>query len=85
MVGRSQAKLDSVKAQIAEEVPAAKGVPTMTADTADLVALGKVAASCKVLLSTVGPYNKYGDLVVEACLNEGTHYCDITGTLAQTL
>jgi short subunit dehydrogenase-like uncharacterized protein len=32
-----------------------------------------------VLATTVGPYVRYGELVVQACIRAGTHYCDITG------
>jgi short subunit dehydrogenase-like uncharacterized protein len=32
-----------------------------------------------VLLSTVGPYAKYGEYAFEACAENGTHYVDVTG------
>jgi len=32
-----------------------------------------------VLISTVGPYHKYGTEVVAACAKSGTHYLDVTG------
>ncbi len=33
----------------------------------------------KVVISTVGPFNKYGSKLVAACAYTGTDYCDITG------
>ena len=33
----------------------------------------------KVILTTVGPYARYGSELVEACAENGTHYCDLTG------
>lgn len=36
----------------------------------------------KVVLSTVGPFEKYGSGLVEACVKEGAHYCDITGEVS---
>ena len=41
--------------------------------------LNDIASKTKVLLSFAGPFNKYSNLMVECCLNEGTHYLDITG------
>jgi len=31
------------------------------------------------VLTTIGPYLKYGEPLVEACVKAGTHYCDLTG------
>jgi len=42
----------------------------------DLEALAK---KTKLLISTVGPFHKYGSPVVEACARNGTHYVDSTG------
>jgi saccharopine dehydrogenase-like NADP-dependent oxidoreductase len=36
-----------------------------------------LARRTKVLISTVGPYWKYGTPVVEACVKNGTHYLDV--------
>ena len=33
----------------------------------------------RVVLTTVGPYAKYGNELVAACAELGTHYCDLTG------
>ena len=33
----------------------------------------------KVIVSTVGPYAKYGSKLVAVCAHYGTNYCDITG------
>ena len=33
----------------------------------------------KVVCSTVGPYAKYGTLLVKSCVNNKTHYCDLAG------
>ena len=41
--------------------------------------LSHIASITKVVLSFAGPFNKYSDLLVECCLNEGAHYLDITG------
>ena len=38
-----------------------------------------MAGQTKVILSTAGPFARYSDLMVQACVEQGTHYTDITG------
>ena len=57
-------------------------VAILVADSADQPALDAIAASCHVLLTTAGPFARYGDGVVRACVTHGTHYVDITGETA---
>lgn len=42
----------------------------------ELVELSKKTT---VLISTVGPYSKYGEHAFKACAENGTHYLDVTG------
>ena len=42
-------------------------------------ALRVLAGQTKVVLSTAGPFARYSDLLVQACVEQGTHYTDITG------
>ena len=51
----------------------------LVADCHDLEALRKMVAQSTVVLTTVGPYSRYGSDLVEACVIEKTHYIDITG------
>ncbi len=74
LAGRNQAKLDAV----AREFGAGE-LPTFIADAADRSALDKLAASSRVVVSTVGPYALYGSELVAACVQAGTDYCDLTG------
>ncbi|KAK6341319.1 hypothetical protein TWF696_008398 [Orbilia brochopaga] len=39
----------------------------------------RLAAAGKVVISTVGPYCRYGSGLVKACAEAGTHYIDCTG------
>lgn len=74
--GRSQQKLERVRG----ELPAsAREWPLVVADSSDREALDKMAASAKAVITTVGPYFKYGLPLVEACAAAGTHYADLTG------
>jgi len=74
LAGRSRQRLEDLAAELG-----AADWPTLLADTDDPDSLGRLAASTKVLASTVGPYRRYGIGVVEACVAAGTHYADLTG------
>ena len=44
-----------------------------------LAALATVAAAAHVVITTVGPYAKYGHALAHACAAAGTDYVDLTG------
>jgi short subunit dehydrogenase-like uncharacterized protein len=58
---------------------AAQSVPFVIADADDEGSLAKLAADTDVIIATAGPFAKYGSKVVAAAVQQGTHYCDITG------
>jgi short subunit dehydrogenase-like uncharacterized protein len=74
IAGRSLRKL-----QMVSDTIGLSGVELIVADAADENALAKMCARTKVVMSTVGPYALYGDLLVQVCAATGTHYCDLTG------
>ncbi|MHA6793871.1 saccharopine dehydrogenase family protein [Pseudonocardia bannensis] len=76
LAGRSRAKLERVRDGLP---PAGRAWPLVTADSTDAGSLAALAASTRVLATTVGPYARYGLPVVEACARAGTHYADLTG------
>lgn len=76
IAGRSEEKLRSVRENLGSE---AADLPILVADSFDQQALNKLAHRTRVVLTTVGPYALYGSALVEACVNAGTHYCDLAG------
>jgi short subunit dehydrogenase-like uncharacterized protein len=76
MAGRSQSKLDSVKASLGDD---ASGIATIVADAGDDAALRDLCAQARVVISTVGPYALYGSPLVKVCVETGTDYVDLTG------
>ena len=74
MAGRSRDKLEAVSAELG-----AGELPLLVADSSDPGAMAELAAQTRVICTTVGPYALYGSDLVEACVNQGTHYCDLTG------
>ncbi|KAK3691198.1 hypothetical protein LTR37_018786 [Vermiconidia calcicola] len=78
VAGRSEAKLQAVVDEIKPLNPnrIQPAIEVAQLEKKDLVNLAK---KTKVLVTTVGPYHKYGSVVVEACAETGTHYLDVTG------
>ena len=79
LAGRDLGKLRAVRARLAADRPALAELPLLVADSADPAALREVAAAARVVISTVGPYLRYGEPLVAACAEEGTDYVDLTG------
>ncbi len=48
-------------------------------------ALTELFSGAVVVCNTVGPFDKFGDVTVQACLNAGVHYTDTTGEQAWVL
>ena len=74
LAGRNKDKVSA----IAKEV-GAPDLPILVGDSFDADALSGIASRAKVVVTTVGPYAKYGEALVAACVEHGTDYCDLTG------
>ena len=58
------------------------GAPeTIVAHVEDPRSLHALASRAHVVLNLVGPYTLYGRPVVEACIDGGAHYADLTGEI----
>jgi saccharopine dehydrogenase (NAD+, L-glutamate forming) len=79
LAGRNATKLEQVRARLAELNPECADLPLLHADAGDPESLEAVAASTKVVITTVGPYLLYGEPLVAACADAGTDYVDLTG------
>ncbi|WBQ11782.1 saccharopine dehydrogenase NADP-binding domain-containing protein [Hyphomonadaceae bacterium BL14] len=75
MAGRSADKLAAVR----DEIGAASDTPLITADSADAASLKTLAARARVVITTVGPYQNFGEPLVAACVEAGTDYVDLCG------
>jgi len=76
IAGRDESRLRAVAASLPAHRPAPEVV---VADVTDPHSLRRLAASTRVLATTVGPYMEYGEPVVAACAEVGTDYVDLTG------
>ncbi|MQA11897.1 MAG: saccharopine dehydrogenase [Pseudonocardiaceae bacterium] len=79
LAGRNRAKLEQVRGQLAKINPACAELPLLHADVADADSLRTLAESTRVVITTVGPYMRYGEPLVAACAEAGTDYLDLTG------
>ncbi|HQR26346.1 MAG TPA: saccharopine dehydrogenase NADP-binding domain-containing protein [Nocardioides sp.] len=79
LAGRSPERLRAVRERLTEIDPACADLPLLTADVTDPASLADVARRSRVVLTTVGPYLRYGEPLVAACAEAGTDYCDLTG------
>jgi hypothetical protein len=75
MAGRSADKLSEVRDLIA----APADTPLIVADASDEESLAAMCAKTEVVLTTVGPYQLYGNELVAACAKAGTAYVDLCG------
>lgn len=75
MAGRSLEKLQAVR----DEIGAPADTPLVVADAADPGSLDAMAKRANVIITTVGPYQLYGNELVAACVANGTDYTDLCG------
>ncbi len=75
MAGRSAAKL----AQVRDLIGAPADTPLIVADASDPASLAAMAQQARVVITTVGPYQLYGEPVLKACIDAGTDYADLCG------
>jgi short subunit dehydrogenase-like uncharacterized protein len=76
LAGRSMDKLQQVRARLG---PGSESVPLLRADVTDPGSLRELVESARVVITTVGPYGRYGEPLVSACAAAGTDYVDLTG------
>jgi short subunit dehydrogenase-like uncharacterized protein len=69
LAGRNRAKLEELSLDF----------PLLEADVERPDSLREMAEAARVVITTVGPYIKYGEPLVAACAEAGTDYVDLTG------
>ena len=78
IAGRNASKLEQTAADIAKRHPDRKA-PSTEVVQHESEPLCQLASKTTVLITTIGPYVKYGEVVVKACAEAGTGYIDCTG------
>jgi len=75
LAGRNLEKLESVAAS--KNVP--EGTVLLEVDSNDNASIEEMVLKTKCVLTTVGPYQLYGNDIVSACAKSGTDYVDLCG------
>jgi short subunit dehydrogenase-like uncharacterized protein len=75
IAGRSAARL----AELRDALGIGPELPLLAADASDAAALADLVKQAKVVLTTVGPYQQYGEPLIRACAAAGTDYVDLCG------
>jgi short subunit dehydrogenase-like uncharacterized protein len=79
LAGRNREKLEGLSSRLAGIDERFADLPLLEADATDPASLAEVAASARVVITTVGPYVQHGEPLVAACAAAGTDYVDLTG------
>lgn len=73
IAGRDQEKLNELQSELTSEVD------IIIANSKDAASLDEMTKQTQVIISTVGPYLKYGEPLIKSCAENGTDYVDLTG------
>ena len=73
IAGRDEAKLNELQSELESKVD------IIIANSNDSASLDEMTKQTKVIISTVGPYLKYGEPLIKSCSANGTDYVDLTG------
>ena len=73
IAGRDEEKLNELQSKLASKVD------IIIANSDDAASLDTMTEQTQVIISTVGPYLKYGEPLIKSCVNNGTDYVDLTG------
>jgi len=79
IAGRDKNKLERVRSSFKDLDSNSNNIPTLVVDSHDPILLDKMTSISRLVISTVGPYLKFGEALVESCVKNSTHYCDLTG------
>lgn len=79
LAGRNKEKIDKLKAEILQKLNSNIIVDTIICDSENPDSLLSMTKQSKIVIACAGPYNRYGEPVINACIKGGAHYCDITG------
>ncbi|MGO2386961.1 MAG: saccharopine dehydrogenase NADP-binding domain-containing protein, partial [Psychrobacter sp.] len=73
IAGRDEDKLNKLQAKLESKVE------IIIANSNDAASLDNMTKQTQVIISTVGPYLKYGEPLIKSCAENGTDYVDLTG------
>jgi short subunit dehydrogenase-like uncharacterized protein len=79
IAGRRRDALEQIRDELTLINNDLRNLPIVIADSSDAASLDAMTGRTKVVITTAGPFSRYGSALVKWCAVNGTHYCDITG------
>lgn len=80
VAGRNKVKLESILKEIGKKAKEdLSKIPIIIADVSDQNTLLEMANKAKIIVNCCGPYRHFGEQVVKACIEAGTHHVDVSG------
>lgn len=80
IAGRNKSKLEAVLVEMGRKSGTdLSHIPIVLADVDDQQSLVRMAQQCKIVVNCCGPYRLFGEQVIKACLEAGTHHVDVSG------
>ena len=75
IAGRNKEKLEKVKDRF--NLPS--DIAMMIVDSSDQASVDAMVSQTRCVLTTVGPYQLYGEKIITSCISSGTDYVDLCG------
>ena len=75
IAGRSNEKLEHVQ----EKLNLPSNIGKIVVDSNDQDSIDEMVSQTKCVLTTVGPYQLYGEKIIKTCISTGTDYVDLCG------
>ena len=72
LAGRNLQKLEAVRERLRQIDSRCAHLPLLSADVTDADSLRELAASTRTVVTTVGPYLRYGEPLVASCAETGS-------------
>jgi len=80
VAGRSKDKLQTLISQLSKELKKdLSHIELIQADVDNEQSILEMCEKAKVIINCVGPFVKWGEIVIKSCIEKGSDYVDITG------
>ncbi|KAK9871270.1 hypothetical protein WA026_011540 [Henosepilachna vigintioctopunctata] len=81
VAGRNETKIKTIMTDLEQKTGDANvsKVPIIISDLSDVQSIQNMASRAKLIINCCGPYRFFGETVVKACVEAGTHHVDVSG------
>lgn len=78
--GRTKTKIEALRTRVCSKTNTKENeIDIIVADATDSASMLAMTKDSKIVISCAGPFGRYGEACVKACVEGGCHYVDITG------